>query len=261
MAYLYRHIRLDKNEPFYIGIGSDEEYEYKRAYQTRSRNRYWHNIVNSTDYEVEVMMDGLTWEEACLKEKEFVALYGRVCDGSGILANMTEGGDGVVGMSPSEETKEKLRKASNKPENMAAVMINLDKARIALERPVLQYDMQGIFIKEHPSAAKASQHVKTTGRGNITSCCLKLRHNAGGFIWRYNNENVVQSLPTSEVHRDPINSKKVLQYDLQGNFIQEWESMTKASKNIPKLCPGTIKRCCLGEASKAGGYKWEYKNN
>ena len=21
MAYLYRHIRLDKNEPFYIGIG------------------------------------------------------------------------------------------------------------------------------------------------------------------------------------------------------------------------------------------------
>jgi hypothetical protein len=30
MAYLYRHIRLDKNEPFYIGIGSDKQ--YKRAY-------------------------------------------------------------------------------------------------------------------------------------------------------------------------------------------------------------------------------------
>ena len=29
MAYVYRHIRLDKNEPFYIGIGSDKE--YKRA--------------------------------------------------------------------------------------------------------------------------------------------------------------------------------------------------------------------------------------
>lgn len=26
MAYLYRHIRLDKNEPFYIGIGSDSNY-------------------------------------------------------------------------------------------------------------------------------------------------------------------------------------------------------------------------------------------
>jgi len=24
MAYLYRHIRLDNNEPFYIGIGNDQ---------------------------------------------------------------------------------------------------------------------------------------------------------------------------------------------------------------------------------------------
>ena len=27
MAYLYRHIRLDKNEPFYIGIVSDNVYK------------------------------------------------------------------------------------------------------------------------------------------------------------------------------------------------------------------------------------------
>lgn len=25
MAIVYRHIRLDKNEPFYIGIGKDEK--------------------------------------------------------------------------------------------------------------------------------------------------------------------------------------------------------------------------------------------
>jgi hypothetical protein len=31
MAYLYRHIRHDKNEPFYIGIGSDNN--YKRSKQ------------------------------------------------------------------------------------------------------------------------------------------------------------------------------------------------------------------------------------
>jgi hypothetical protein len=29
MAYVYRHIRLDKNEPFYIGIGSGG-YTFKR---------------------------------------------------------------------------------------------------------------------------------------------------------------------------------------------------------------------------------------
>lgn len=26
MAVLYRHIRLDKNEPFYVGIGKTEEH-------------------------------------------------------------------------------------------------------------------------------------------------------------------------------------------------------------------------------------------
>ena len=37
MAYLYRHIREDKNEPFYIGIGSDST--YKRANQTKKERR------------------------------------------------------------------------------------------------------------------------------------------------------------------------------------------------------------------------------
>lgn len=30
MAYVYRHIRLDKNIPFYIGIGL-KDYNYKRV--------------------------------------------------------------------------------------------------------------------------------------------------------------------------------------------------------------------------------------
>lgn len=41
MAYVYRHIRLDKNEPFYIGIGSDNK--YSRAKQKTGRNDRWHN--------------------------------------------------------------------------------------------------------------------------------------------------------------------------------------------------------------------------
>jgi hypothetical protein len=41
---VYRHIRLDKNEPFYIGIGSDRN--YKRASSIKDRNKYWGNIVN-----------------------------------------------------------------------------------------------------------------------------------------------------------------------------------------------------------------------
>lgn len=49
--YLYRHIRLDKNEPFYIGKGkkgnsfSSFENEYKRAFDLKNRNRHKQNKV------------------------------------------------------------------------------------------------------------------------------------------------------------------------------------------------------------------------
>ena len=43
MAYLYRHIRLDKNEPFYIGIGSDEQ--YGRANSKHNRNKLWNGVI------------------------------------------------------------------------------------------------------------------------------------------------------------------------------------------------------------------------
>lgn len=46
MAYLYRHIRLDKNEPFYIGIGSNKA----RCYTKKTRNKHWNSkYVLDTD--------------------------------------------------------------------------------------------------------------------------------------------------------------------------------------------------------------------
>jgi group I intron endonuclease len=104
MAILYRHIRLDKNEPFYIGIGKN----VKRAYSYQSRNIHWKRIINLIEYEVEILFDDLTWEEACIKEQEFIKLYGRQDLGLGPLVNMTDGGEGTIGHKPSEETKKKL---------------------------------------------------------------------------------------------------------------------------------------------------------
>lgn len=106
MAYVYRHIRLDTNLPFYIGIGSDDK--YKRAYDKYSRNRHWKFIVNKTDILIEILMDDLTWEEACEKEKEFINLYGRTDLGKGTLVNLTDGGDGSLGVKIKESTRKKL---------------------------------------------------------------------------------------------------------------------------------------------------------
>jgi hypothetical protein len=109
MAYVYRHIRLDKNEPFYIGIGSDEN--YNRAKTNTRRNKHWLNI-SKFGFEVDILFDNLTWDEACEKEKEFIALYGRSDLGNGVLCNLTNGGDGVLGriFKHSEDSKLKMSK-------------------------------------------------------------------------------------------------------------------------------------------------------
>jgi hypothetical protein len=101
MAYVYRHIRVDKNEPFYIGIGNDKH--FRRARQKIRRNKIWYDIVNKTEFETEILIDNISWEDACKKEKEFILLYGRIDKKNGILANMTDGGNGTSGRIMSEE--------------------------------------------------------------------------------------------------------------------------------------------------------------
>lgn len=109
--YVYRHIRLDKNEPFYIGIGNKKN--YSRAYENKPdrRNVIWRKIFNKTSIRIEILLEGLNKNQASEKEREFIKLYGRKDLGNGLLCNMTDGGDGIWNCKRSKETKEKLRKS------------------------------------------------------------------------------------------------------------------------------------------------------
>ncbi len=105
MAYLYRHIRLDKNVPFYVGIGSDSDGNYKRANNNYKRNQKWFNIVAKTEYKVQIILDDLSLDEAKEKEVEFISLYGRSDKQDGTLCNLTDGGEGNPGRIVSEEVR------------------------------------------------------------------------------------------------------------------------------------------------------------
>lgn len=102
---LYRHIRLDKNEPFYIGISDN----YDRPFSKHSRNKYWKNVIANTDYRVEIILDGLTRNEVEQKEIEFISLYGRKNLGVGTLVNLTDGGTGGLGLKHTQEAKAKMK--------------------------------------------------------------------------------------------------------------------------------------------------------
>tara|TARA_R110000803_G_scaffold147327_1_gene212922 strand:+ start:40 stop:723 length:684 start_codon:yes stop_codon:yes gene_type:complete len=99
---LYRHIRLDNNEVFYVGIGSE-----KRPYKKHSRSSFWKNIVGKSDYDIEVLAKNLSWEDACELEVFMISEYGRRDLGLGNLVNLTDGGEGMCNLGP--KTIEKMK--------------------------------------------------------------------------------------------------------------------------------------------------------
>jgi len=127
MAVVYRHIRLDKNEPFYIGIGKTE----KRAYEKIKRNQFWHNIVAKTNYEVEILFDNLTWDDAGEKEKEFIKLYGKRDNNTGCLVNITDGGGGILGVRHTEESRRKIGEESRNRKRGPRSAETREKLRLA----------------------------------------------------------------------------------------------------------------------------------
>lgn len=54
-----------------------------------------------------------------------------------------------------------------------------------------------------------------------------------------------------------LSSKRVEQYDLQGNLINEWDSINEAQK---QLNIGNISKCCRKDKNytTVGGYIWRY---
>ena len=53
-------------------------------------------------------------------------------------------------------------------------------------------------------------------------------------------------------------SKKVLQFDLEGNFIKEWDCLHQIEETIG-LSHIQVSRCCRGIYKTSGGYVWKYK--
>jgi len=129
MAYVYQHVRKDKNQVFYIGIGSDKKYQ--RAYDIKGRNKLWYNIIKKTDYIVEIIHDNLSWENACNLEIELIKKYGKKCNNTGLLCNLTDGGEGFK-FNHSEKSKKQI---SNKLLNKTYAEIHgNDNAEIEKEK-------------------------------------------------------------------------------------------------------------------------------
>ena len=98
--YTYAYLREDRT-PYYIGKGQTH-----RAYQQKGKPCATPKDKNRIIF----LKQNLTEEEAFKHEIYMIAVLGRKDLGTGILHNRTNGGDGVSGWVPSEETKRKISK-------------------------------------------------------------------------------------------------------------------------------------------------------
>ena len=104
--------------------------------------------------------------------------------------------------------------------------IRIRKTKVVIKRKikkVWQYDLKGNFIKEFNS----SKEVKDELGINIREAIAKGGY-AGGFIWRRPSDDKSKIV----VKRRLYKTKKVWQYDLNGNFIKEFNSAKEVKDEL-----------------------------
>jgi hypothetical protein len=87
--------------------------------------------------------------------------------------------------------------------------------------------------------------------GNKSNNCVE------NLEWCTSQENNIHAWE-NELNK-PHNERKINQYDMNGNFIKTWKSITEYLKeNNKKIKSSSITNCCKGRYKSAYGYIWKY---
>lgn len=228
--YLYRYVRLDNKQPFYIGIGSKRKNrnynsfktEYERAFTKTNRNNHFLNIISSIEYSIEILCESNSLEFIKEKEKELILLYGRVDKKTGCLVNLTDGGDGHFNMS--DDNRKNLSK-------LATIRFKGVPKSNELKEKFSQWQIGRKFNEDSIIKRTKTRKENAIKRGY------------------YVNPDKVKK-----------ESKPVLQYDLNNNFIKEWCSISEVNRTLKIPKNSIINVCKMKTRYKtAGGFIWKYK--
>ena len=161
MSVVYKHIRLDNNKPFYIGIGGNK----KRATIKQHKSDLWNIIANKSGYRIEYVYDDISNEDAKQVEWYLIKYYGKIIDNiGGTLANITDGGESCLGLKRGNMSDEHKRKVS------------MGRTKYTYN----MYSKELVLIKSFNSMQEAEKYAI---KSCIVRVCNKERKTAGGYVW------------------------------------------------------------------------------
>lgn len=189
------------------------------------------------------------------EEINYIRIYK---EGGKKLYNATSGGRGTAGRTVSKEECENISKRMKE-------YYTTEKGKTRLKKyshPILQYDLEGNFIKEYPSLGSV-KFIKDTA---LCDCLAGRKHSVGNSLWILKEENMdieetgkkLYERYMSETSRRVIMQKPILQIDKStNNIIREYNSPKEATLET-KI--SHIRECLTGKRKTAGGFIWSYKD-
>lgn len=133
-----------------------------------------------------------------------------------------------------------------------AIRLAKDKSSNAKHKSVIQYDLQGNFIRIFKSVIEASKNTKTD-RISLGDCCRGRLKSANGFMWRFYNGIAEVKIKGYERNKRK-KSYMVGQYALDGNLINVYSTIYDVSKIADVTAVISV---INGRSKTASGFQWQ----
>jgi hypothetical protein len=134
-----------------------------------------------------------------------------------------------------------------------------------MSRSIVQLTIKGELVKYWDCMEYASQELNIN-KAHICGICNNTygRKSTGGYMFMYKED--YQKLTDMDIiyYNNEIgeyNKEPVVQLSLYGEFIQEFRSMSEASKLVNGTTTAKISKCCKKERKSNGGFMWIYKRD
>ena len=205
----------------YVGITSIEPGKRWRNGNGYSRNEHFHKAIKKYGWECithEIVVSGLTREEASEEERRLILLYESHDPRKGY--NLTFGGE--TGIRHTEQSRKKLSESHKG----------------------MRYNI-GIPFTEERKQHLREHHADVRGEKNPNY----------GKKWTPEEIAIRQSHRVYKTGGDNPTAKPILQLDMNGKLVKRWGSIADASKEYSKT---SIKDCLRGKYKQHRGYIWRY---